>query len=29
MKRVVAAVIEREGRLLIARRPAAKHHGGK
>lgn len=26
--RVVAAVIERDGRYLLGRRPAEKHHGG-
>src|SRR5687768_7608660 len=29
MNRVVAAVVERDGRVLIARRPTAKHHGGR
>ena len=28
MKRVVAAVIEREGRYLLCQRPAGKHHAG-
>lgn len=28
-RQVVAAVIDRDGRYLVGRRPASKHHGGR